>query len=40
MLLQDVLFLEKFAHFDREVILKQCMHATKDQAFWNIYRDP
>lgn len=33
MLLQDVWFLEKFAHFDREVIPERRMHAKGSGAF-------
>src|SRR6185312_434012 len=33
MLLQDVWFLEKMAHFDREVIPERCMHAKGSGAF-------
>ncbi len=37
MLLQDVWFLEKLAHFDREVIPERRMHAKGSGAFWYIY---
>jgi catalase len=33
MLLQDVWFLEKLAHFDREVIPERCMHAKGSGAY-------
>lgn len=36
MLLQDVWFLEKLAHFDREVIPERRMHAKGSGAFENL----
>lgn len=38
-LLQDVWFLEKLAHFDREVIPERRMHAKGSAALWNIHCD-
>jgi len=39
MLLQDVWFLEKLAHFDREVIPERRMHA-KGSGAWGTFRHP
>lgn len=39
MLLQDVWFLEKLAHFDREVIPERRMHAS-DRRLRHLYRHP
>lgn len=37
MLMQDVWYLEKMAHFDREVIPERRMHAK--WGIWNFYSD-
>ena len=39
-LLQDVWFLEKLAHFDREVIPERRMHAKGFRCLWHIHRHP
>jgi len=38
-LLQDVWFLEKLAHFDREVIPERRMHAKGSRGVWNLHRN-
>ena len=40
MLLQDVWYLEKLAHFDREVIPERRMHAKGSGAFQQVYLNP